>query len=135
MLLSAGIALGLIVFVSCNNKTENTLPNIIYILADDLGYGDVSALNPDAAWKTEHIDCIAAEGMIFTDAHTGSAVCTPTRYGVLTGRYSWRTRLKEGVLWSWDKPLIQPDETTVGTLLQKEVAPGSELAIPCRICR
>ncbi len=95
------------------------LPNIIYILADDLGYGDVSAFNPDAAWTTSHIDRIAAEGMMFTDAHTNSAVCTPTRYGVLTGRYAWRTRLKEGVLWSWDEPLIQSGEMTVGKLLQQ----------------
>ena len=116
---SVKIALGLMLLVSCNNNTESTLPNIIYILADDLGYGDVSAFNQNAAWETVHIDRIAAEGMIFTDAHTGSAVCTPTRYGVLTGRYAWRTRLKNGVLWSWDEPLIEPEETTVGKLLQK----------------
>ena len=77
-------------------------------------------MNGDAAWKTEHIDRIASEGMIFTDAHSGSAVCSPTRYGVLTGRYSWRTRMKEGVLWSWDPPLIEQDETTVGSLLQSQ---------------
>lgn len=101
-------------------QSKETLPNIIYILADDMGYGDVSSMNPDAAWQTQHIDQIAKEGIRFTDAHTGSAVCTPTRYGVLTGRYSWRTRLKEGVLWSWDPPLIREDETTVGNLLQKQ---------------
>ena len=70
---SVKIALGLMLLVSCNNDTESTLPNIIYILADDLGYGDVSAFNQNAAWETVHIDRIAAEGMIFTDAHTGSA--------------------------------------------------------------
>ena len=102
------IALGLILIVSCDNQSRKELPNIIYILADDLGYGDVSAFNPDAAWKTEHIDRIASEGMMFTDAHTSSAVCSPTRYGVLTGSYAWRSRLKEGVLWSWDEPLIEP---------------------------
>ncbi len=105
---------------SCKQQSMETLPNIIYILADDLGYGDVSTMNPEAAWETKHIDRIASEGMLFTDAHTGSAVCTPTRYGVLTGRYSWRTRLKAGVLWSWDPPLIQEGETTVGSLLQEE---------------
>jgi arylsulfatase A len=105
---------------SCKQQSMETLPNIIYILADDLGYGDVSAMNPEAAWETKHIDRIASEGMLFTDAHTGSAVCTPTRYGVLTGRYSWRTRLKAGVLWSWDPPLIHEGETTVGSLLQEE---------------
>jgi len=95
------------------------MPNIIYILADDLGYGDVSAMNPHAAWVTGHIDKIAKEGMVFTDAHSGSAVCSPTRYGILTGRYAWRTRLKSGVLWSFDDPLISPDEMTVGKLLQE----------------
>mgnify|MGYP001819460084 FL=1 len=104
----------------CSQTIEPKAPNIIYILADDLGYGDVSSMNPRAAWKTRHIDRIAEEGMRFTDAHTGSAVCTPTRYGVLTGRYSWRTHLKQGVLWSWDPPLIRQGETTVGSLLQEQ---------------
>jgi arylsulfatase A-like enzyme len=104
---------------SCQRTSEPDLPNIIYILADDLGYGDISSFNPDAAWKTVHIDRIAAEGMMFTDAHTNSAVCSPTRYGVLTGRYAWRTRLKKGVLWSWDEPLISPSEMTVGKILQR----------------
>jgi arylsulfatase A-like enzyme len=106
--------------ISCSQEEVITAPNIIYILADDLGYGDVSAMNPDAAWKTTHLDRIAEEGIRFTDAHTGSAVCTPTRYGVLTGRYSWRTSLKQGVLWSWDPPLIQQNETTVASLLQDQ---------------
>jgi arylsulfatase A-like enzyme len=74
-------------------------PNILYILADDLGYGDVQCLNPRRGKiKTPHFDRLAAEGMTFTDAHSGSAVCTPTRYGLLTGRYAWRTRLQQGVL-------------------------------------
>ena len=111
---------GLLMFPrSCSQPSDQDLPNIIYILADDLGYGDVSATNPQAAWQTPHLDRIANEGMSFTDAHSGSAVCTPTRYGILTGRYSWRTRLKEGVLWSLDEPLIRPEEVTVGSLLQK----------------
>lgn len=105
---------------ACTQKSDTAMPNIIYILADDLGYGDISAMNPEAAWKTSHIDQIAMEGIRFTDAHSGSAVCSPTRYGVLTGRYSWRTSLKKGVLWSWDPPLIQQEETTVGKLLQEK---------------
>ena len=117
LILSSGT---LTLSVSCKRQSSEALPNIIYILADDLGYGDVSAMNPEAGWETKHIDRIAKEGMRFTDAHTGSAVCTPTRYGVLTGRYSWRTRLKEGVLWSWDPPLIRQGEATVGTLLQEK---------------
>lgn len=109
-----------LVLTACGADQEYNAPNIIYILADDLGYGDVSAFNPEAAWKTNHIDRLANEGIMFTDAHTGSAVCTPTRYGVLTGRYSWRTSLKKGVLWSWDKPLIQENEMTVGKLLKQK---------------
>jgi len=69
-------------------------PNVIVILADDMGIGDVSALNPRSLWKTPHLDRLAAEGMTFTDAHSSSGVCTPTRYTLLTGRYSWRGRLK-----------------------------------------
>lgn len=120
-LLSASLLtlLALCLVSGCTEKPLENAPNIIYILADDLGYGDVSAMNEDAAWKTVHIDRIASEGMTFSDAHTGSAVCTPTRYGVLTGRYSWRTRMKQGVLWSWDPPLIE-QEATVGRMLQSQ---------------
>ena len=92
-------------------------PNIVYILADDMGYGDVSCLNVDAAWKTPHMDRVAAEGMVFTDAHSGSAVCTPTRYGVLTGRYAWRTRLARGVLGGASDHLIDPERVTVASFL------------------
>lgn len=107
--------------VSCtqNGKNREKRPNIVYILTDDMGYGDVSALNDSAAWITANMDKLASEGMVFTDAHSGSAVCTPTRYGVLTGRYAWRSRLKNGVLWSWDEPLIEPGRMTVASLLQK----------------
>ena len=105
---------------SCKETSKNSLPHIVYILADDLGYGDVSSYNPGCAWETPSIDRIATEGVRFTDAHSGSSVCSPTRYGVLTGRYSWRTRLKKGVLWSWDPPLIGEDEFTVARLLLDE---------------
>ena len=73
-------------------------PNLVYILVDDMGYGDVSSLNPDSKIQTPHIDRLANEGMIFSDAHTSSSVCTKTRYNVHTGRYNWRTSLKQGVL-------------------------------------
>lgn len=99
-------------------KTEK--PTIIYILADDLGYGDVHCLNPEGKIPTPHMDRLAREGIVFTDAHSGSAVCTPTRYGVLTGRYSWRTRLKSGVLFSYDTPLMDPKRLNVASLLKTE---------------
>lgn len=94
-------------------------PNIIFILADDLGYGDLSCLNSGSKISTPNLDRLASQGMVFTDAHSGSAVCTPTRYGILTGRYCWRSRLKKSVLWAWDMPLIEPDRLTVGDLLKK----------------
>lgn len=74
-------------------------PNIVVVLADDWGYGDLACQNPDSRIPTPFCDGLANQGMRFTDAHTGSAVCTPTRYGLLTGRYAWRSRLTRGVLW------------------------------------
>jgi arylsulfatase A-like enzyme len=94
-------------------------PNVVYILADDLGYGDVKCLNPEGKIPTPNLDRLAAQGMIFTDAHSGSSVCTPTRYGVLTGRYAWRTRLQAGVLYGYSPPLIAPGRATVASLLKK----------------
>ncbi|WP_114750713.1 sulfatase family protein [Pleomorphovibrio marinus] len=95
-----------------------TKPNIVYILADDLGIGDVSAYNPDSKIDTKYIDWMAQNGIMFTDAHTSSSVCTPTRYGILTGRYNWRSRLKKGVLSGYSKPLIEPERLTVAHFLQ-----------------
>ena len=94
------------------------LPNILYILADDLGYGDVGAFNPECKIPTPHLNRLAAEGMVFTDAHSSSAVCTPTRYALLTGRYAWRTRLARGVLGGWSPALIAPGRLTVPELLR-----------------
>ena len=93
--------------------------NIVYILADDMGYGDVACQNPDSKIPTPHLDRLADQGIRFTDAHAPSAVCTPTRYGLLTGRYAWRGRLKRSVLWCWDRPLIEEDRLTVGALLKQ----------------
>lgn len=95
-------------------------PNIIYVLADDLGFGDLSSFNPDGKINTPHLDALAADGMMFTDAHTSSAVCTPTRYGILTGRYNWRSRIKSGVLWGKSKALIPTERTTVASMLQDQ---------------
>lgn len=94
-------------------------PNILLILADDLGVGDLSASNPQSRIRTPHIDRIALEGIRFLDAHSPSAVCTPSRYGLLTGRYAWRTRMKQGVLWGDDGLLIEPGRSTIASLLQE----------------
>ncbi|MGI6455429.1 MAG: sulfatase family protein [bacterium] len=115
--MSAGLALGAGVVHPQDNAQ---LPNIVLILADDMGYGDLSCLNPNSKIHTPNMDRLAKEGIILTDAHSPSAVCTPTRYGILTGRYGWRTRLKSGVLWGWSPPLIEPDRLTLASLLKKK---------------
>ncbi len=94
-------------------------PNIVYILADDLGYGDVGCYNPASRVPTPNLDRLAASGMRFTDAHASDAVCSPTRYGLLTGRYCFRSRLKAGVLPPWGEPLIEPTRLTVPELLRR----------------
>ncbi len=97
-------------------------PNIIYIMADDMGFGDPSCyatVDPPKI-STPNLDRLAAEGMRFTDAHSASAVCTPSRYAALTGRYCWRTRLQSGVMWGYSPPLIEDDRPTVASMLQSE---------------
>lgn len=93
-------------------------PNIVFILCDDLGYGDVKCLNPDGKIATPRMDQIAKEGMTFTDAHSGSGVCSPTRYGVMTGRYAWRSKLQNGVLGGLSPRLIEQDRLTVAQMLK-----------------
>jgi arylsulfatase A-like enzyme len=134
MLRWAGITAGTIgllgqVPVAAHHDHENSLPdkddaspskpNIIYILADDLGYGDVGCYNNYSRIPTPNIDQLAAEGMLFTDSHAPTSVSTPTRYALLTGRYSWRTRLQRGVGPAGNDCLISPDRLTVGKLLQQ----------------
>ena len=103
----------------CNsNKRENQdHPNIIYILADDLGYGDLNCLNEKSQIPTPNMDRLKNEGIYFSDAHSNSAVCTPTRYGILTGRYCFRSNLKSGVLVGHSPSLIEKDRKTVADLL------------------
>ena len=93
-------------------------PNIIYILADDMGFGDMGCNNPASRIPTPNLDRLAAEGMRFTNAHAPSSVCTPSRYAVLTGRYCWRSRLRNGIVWQWDAALIEPDRLTVADVLR-----------------
>lgn len=99
----------------------STKPNIIYILCDDLGYGDVKCLGGERSKiATPNIDRLAAGGMIFTEAHSSSSVCTPTRYGIMTGRYNWRTHLQKGVLGGYSEPLIAKDRLTVPAFLKQQ---------------
>jgi arylsulfatase A len=106
----------LVSFLYGNNPAH---PNVIFVLADDLGIGDISPTNPECKIKTPHLQKMADEGITFMDAHSSSAVCTPTRYGVLTGRYNWRSRLARGVLSGTSNHLIPAERATVGHLLQK----------------
>ncbi|MDP6053342.1 MAG: arylsulfatase [Candidatus Latescibacteria bacterium] len=103
--------------MSVSNTSQR--PNIVYILADDMGYGDVSCLNPDSQIRTANLDTLAAEGMTCTDVHACSSVCTPSRYGLLTGRYAWRTPMKQGVLWGYSTPLIAHERLTAASLVKR----------------
>ena len=99
------------------NGADTAKPNIIVILADDLGYGDPHCYNPERGRiPTPNIDALAAQGMRFTDAHSSSGVCSPSRYALLTGRYHWRTRLQNGIVGVWGAPLIAPDRLTIAGL-------------------
>jgi len=113
--------LSLVLFSECADPKKDTekKPNIIFIMADDLGYGDVSCFNEDSKIITPYIDKLAADGVMFKDAHTSSSVCTPTRYGILTGRYNWRSTLKKGVLNGYSKALIPQDRKTIAELLKE----------------
>lgn len=100
---------------------QSARPNIVVILADDLGYGDVQCYNPERGLiPTPHIDRLARDGMRFTDAHSSSGVCSPSRYTILTGRYHWRTRLQSGIVSLWGSPLIAPDRMTIGSLAREQ---------------
>jgi arylsulfatase A-like enzyme len=95
-------------------------PNLLLIYADDLGYGDVSCYNPERGKiPTPNIDRLATEGMRFTDAHSSSGVCSPSRYALLTGRYHWRSRLQSGIVNLWERSLISPDRLTLGKLARE----------------
>ncbi len=94
--------------------------NIVVILADDLGYGDVQCYNPQRGKiPTPNMDRLAAQGMRFTDGHSSSGVCSPSRYTLLTGRYHWRTRLQNGIVGVFGAPLIAPDRMTIASLAKQ----------------
>lgn len=97
---------------------QSDRPNLVIVFADDMGYGDPQVYNPNSKIPTPHIDALARHGMRFTDAHTASSVCTPSRYGLLTGQYPWRSRLPVGIVNSWGGPVIDKDRLTLGKALQ-----------------
>jgi arylsulfatase A-like enzyme len=104
----------------CGHALAQSPPNIVVIYADDLGYGDVQCYNPKRGKiPTPHIDSLATQGMRFTDAHSSSGVCSPSRYALLTGRYHWRGRLKAGIVGLWEPPAIPADRLTIGSLARQ----------------
>jgi len=119
------ILIGTLIFAitGCTGKKqpELKLPNIVIIYADDLGYGDVQCYNPvKGKIQTPYMDQLAKEGMLFTDAHSSSAVCSPSRYTILTGRYHWRSRLQKGIVGLWGTPLISKERLTIGGLAKQK---------------
>ncbi|MGJ8645080.1 MAG: sulfatase family protein [Luteolibacter sp.] len=108
-------------FVKIRPRTEITgRPNIVLFYTDDQGYGDMGANNPETKFPTPTHDLIAAQGINFTDGHSSDAVCSPSRYGLLTGRYCWRTTLKEDVLGADDPALIPDERMTLASLLKSQ---------------
>ncbi|MEM7473951.1 MAG: arylsulfatase [Planctomycetota bacterium] len=112
------IVLGLVFLWMPSTHAEQ--PNIVVILADDMGYGDVRFLNTESKIPTPNLDALAHSGLAMLDAHSPSAVCTPTRYGLLTGRYCWRSKLKRGVLGGYSKPLIEEGRETIADMLKSQ---------------
>lgn len=100
-------------------KASAKRPNIVILLADDMGWGDVGCYNAESRIPTPRMDALALQGIRFSDAHSPSAVCTPTRYGMLTGRYCWRSRLKQVVFGGFDRPLVEPDRMTLPGMLKQ----------------
>lgn len=113
------LALALLAMAGSLQAADSNHPNIVLILGDDMGLDSVSAFNDKMGLKTPAIDRLASEGMSFNDAHSTSGVCTPTRYGVLTGRYNWRSRLKRGIVGAWERPLIEDQRLTLPEMLRE----------------
>ena len=115
--------LGCLLLFSQSNVAEgldDDRPNIILILADDFGVGDIQAHYPSNPIPTPSLDTLVRSGRSFTDAHSPSAVCSPTRYGLLCGRYAWRTPLQEWVIAAYEPPLISESRPTIATMLKQQ---------------
>ena len=112
--------IGTLIATLWNIQAIENKPNIIIIYTDDQGYGDAGCYNPESRFLTPNIDRLASEGILFTDGHSSDTVCTPSRYGFLTGRYSWRTELKRGVFGAERKCLIPNERMTIASLLKSQ---------------
>jgi len=112
------VLLYLQILLQQERNKKNKQPNFVFLIGDDWTWNNIGCYGCQAL--TPNIDRLASEGMVFTDAHSSAAVCSPTRYALLTGRYNWRSQLKKGVLWYWDAPLIEEDRFTIGDLLSEK---------------
>ncbi|HUH46501.1 MAG TPA: sulfatase-like hydrolase/transferase, partial [Arenibacter sp.] len=116
------IFISFLLTVGCLPLTAQTnlgKPNVIFIMADDMGYGDPKCYNAESKIPTPNMDKLAQEGMLFTNAHSASSVCTPSRYSLITGKYAWRSDLKREVLWStYNDPLIGKSEVTIADMFK-----------------
>ena len=122
LILYLTVYLGAFLITTTSLKAQDQVlnkPNVIIIFADDMGYGDVSSLNPDARTYTPHIDKLAQSGVVFTNAHASASVCTPSRYGLLTGRYAWRSESGAGVVSGFGEPVIEQGRETLATVFKK----------------
>ncbi|MFO0936881.1 MAG: arylsulfatase [Gemmataceae bacterium] len=97
-------------------KSPPQRPNIVIMLADDMGYGDLAIQNPDSKIPTPHMDRLAQSGMRLTDAHSSSGICTPSRYALLQGRYHWRKF--HGIVNPFDPPVLDRDRVTLPSMLK-----------------
>lgn len=113
------LALALAALAGTAAAQQRSPRNVVLILADDMGLASLHAEHAGSGLPTPHLDRLAAQGMSFTDAHSGSAVCSPTRYGLLTGRYAWRTSLKAGIVGKWGPPLIAPERWTIADVARE----------------
>ena len=113
------LAIG-VLLANAGKAEDDRQPNIVLILADDMGIDSVSFYNDKMGLPTPSIDQLARQGMSFSDAHSTSGVCSPTRYSVLTGRYHWRSRLKRGIVGQWERPLIEESRLTLPGMLREK---------------
>ncbi len=112
-------ALGIILFsCSIQKATEKKLPNIVILYADDMGYGDLGVQNPDSKIPTPNLDQLASEGMRFTDGHSSSGICTPSRYALLTGQYHWRKF--HDIVNSFGPPVFDEKQLTLPEMLKEK---------------
>ncbi len=124
--MAVAVAVAVAVVLSCTAgradraepAADAARPNVVLILADDLGWGDLQCYAEASRVPTPRLDALAGEGLRFLDAHSPSSVCSPTRYGILTGRHAWRTELTSSVVWEWGRPLLEPERTTLPELLR-----------------